>query len=47
MAMLFGGGAMNLAWVAALALAVAIEKLAPGGERIAVLLGAVLVAAGV
>ncbi len=43
MALLFAGGTMNPAWVAALALAVAIEKLAPGGERIAALLGVLLV----
>ncbi|MBL0421853.1 DUF2182 domain-containing protein [Ramlibacter sp. AW1] len=46
MALLFVGGAMNLAWVAALAVAVAIEKLAPHGDRIAALLGVVLIAAG-
>jgi predicted metal-binding membrane protein len=46
MALLFVGGAMNLAWVAALAVAVAIEKLAPGGERIAPALGVLLVGAG-
>lgn len=46
MALLFVGGAMNLAWVAALAVAVAVEKLAPGGERIARALGVLLIAAG-
>lgn len=46
MALLFVGGAMNLAWVAALSLAVAIEKLAPGGQRVATALGVVLVAGG-
>lgn len=46
MALLFVGGAMNLAWVAALSVAVAIEKIAPGGERIAAGLGALLIAAG-
>jgi len=46
MALLFVGGAMNLAWVAALSVAVAIEKTAPGGERIAALLGALLIGAG-
>lgn len=45
MALLFVGGAMNPAWVAALALAVAIEKLAPGGERIAATLGVLLIGA--
>ncbi len=47
MALLFVGGAMNLAWVAALAVAVAIEKLLPGGERLSHWLGAALIAAGV
>ncbi len=47
MALLFVGGAMNLAWVAALALAVAAEKLLPGGQRLAAWLGAALVCAGV
>lgn len=46
MALLFVGGAMNIAWVAALALAVAIEKTAPGGERLAGWLGLLLIAAG-
>lgn len=45
MALLFVGGAMNLAWVAALSLAVAIEKTAPGGERIAATLGVLLIVA--
>ena len=45
MALLFVGGAMNPAWVAALALAVAIEKTAPGGERIAAALGVLLIGA--
>lgn len=47
MALLFVGGAMNVPWVAALAVAVAIEKLAPFGDRIATLLGVGLIAAGV
>ncbi|NMM86842.1 hypothetical protein B2J88_21130 [Rhodococcus sp. SRB_17] len=46
MALLFVGGTMNLAWVAALAMAVAIEKLLPAGERLAALLGLGLGAAG-
>jgi predicted metal-binding membrane protein len=46
MGLLFVGGAMNLGWVAALSVAVAIEKLAPHGERIAAVLGVVLIAAG-
>jgi predicted metal-binding membrane protein len=47
MALLFVGGVMNLAWIAALSIAVAIEKLLPRGERLAALLGLVLIAAGV
>jgi predicted metal-binding membrane protein len=47
MALLFVGGVMNLPWIAALAIVVAIEKLAPRGERIAMVLGVVLIAAGV
>jgi predicted metal-binding membrane protein len=46
MALLFVGGVMNLAWVAALSIAVALEKLLPGGERIATVLGIALVAVG-
>jgi predicted metal-binding membrane protein len=46
MVLLFIGGAMNLAWVAALAIVVAIEKMAPRGERIAAALGLALIAAG-
>lgn len=45
MGLLFIGGMMNVAWVAALSIAVAIEKLAPGGERAATLLGVGLIAA--
>ena len=47
MALLFVGGVMNLAWIAALSIAVALEKLLPRGERLAALLGLVLIAAGV
>ena len=47
MILLFVGGIMNLAWVAALTLAVAIEKMLPRGERIAQFLGAGLILAGV
>ncbi|HMO44409.1 MAG TPA: DUF2182 domain-containing protein [Rubrivivax sp.] len=46
MALLFVGGVMNLAWVAALAIAAAIEKMAPQGERLARWLGLALLAAG-
>ena len=45
MALLFVGGAMNL-WIAGLSVAVAIEKLAPRGERLASALGLGLIAAG-
>ena len=38
---------MNLAWVAALTLGVAIEKMLPRGERIAHFLGVGLILAGV
>jgi predicted metal-binding membrane protein len=47
MALLFVGGVMNIAWIAALTIAVAIEKMAPRGERAAQVLGAALIAAGV
>ena len=46
MGLLFVGGVMNIAWVAALSVAVAIEKMAPRGEWVARILGAVLIAAG-
>ena len=46
MALLFVGGVMNLTWIAALSLAVAMEKMLPGGERIATALGIVLIAVG-
>lgn len=47
MVLLFVGGVMNLAWIAALSIAVAIEKLMPQGQRLAALLGLGLIAAGV
>ena len=47
MLLLFVGGVMNLAWVAALTLAVAIEKIVPRGELIAQFLGVGLILAGV
>ena len=47
MLLLFVGGVMNLAWVAALTLAVAIEKMHPRGERIAQFLGAGLILVGI
>ena len=46
MALLFVGGVMNLAWIVALALVVAIEKLVPYGDRLGQLLGVALIAAG-
>ena len=39
MALLFVGGAMNLLWIAALTLLVAMEKLAPKGDMLAKALG--------
>jgi predicted metal-binding membrane protein len=46
MALLFVGGVMNLAWVVGLAVIVALEKLAPRGERVALVAGVALVAWG-
>lgn len=46
MALLFVGGAMNLMWIAALTLLVAMEKLAPKGEILAKALGALMIGAG-
>ena len=46
MVLLFVGGVMNLAWIAALSVAVAIEKLAPRGEWLGAALGLGLIAAG-
>ena len=46
MALLFVGGVMNLAWVAALSIAVALEKLMPRGERVAAVLGVALIVVG-
>jgi predicted metal-binding membrane protein len=46
MALLFVGGVMNLWWVIALALYIAVEKLAPGGDRLARPFGILLVLAG-
>jgi predicted metal-binding membrane protein len=47
MGLLFVGGVMNLIWVAALTLLVAIEKLTPFGAAAAKTVGAILIAAGV
>jgi predicted metal-binding membrane protein len=46
MLLLFVGGVMNLIWIAALTLFVAIEKLAPFGERAAKAMAALLLAGG-
>jgi predicted metal-binding membrane protein len=46
MALLFVGGAMNLLWIAALTLLVAMEKLAPKGEIVAKALGVLMIGAG-
>ena len=46
MALLFVGGVMNIAWIAALSLAVAIEKMVPYGDKVAFVLGVGLIAAG-
>jgi predicted metal-binding membrane protein len=47
MALLFVGGVMNLAWIAAIALVVLAEKVGPRGRLIARLAGVGLVASGV
>jgi predicted metal-binding membrane protein len=47
MALLFAVGAMNLIWVAALAIVVLVEKLFPGGAWIARIGGLLLIAWGV
>lgn len=46
MALLFVGGVMNLAWIAALSLAVAAEKMAPRGAIVSRSLGILMIAAG-
>ena len=46
MALLFVGGVMNIWWIAAITLYVAVEKLAPGGRQVSRLMAAALVAAG-
>ena len=47
MALLFVGGVMNFAWIAALTLIVGVEKLMPGGEWLGRLAGLGLIAWGV
>jgi len=46
MALLFVGGIMNLWWILAITIYVGVEKLAPGGERVAKPLGVVLILGG-
>ncbi len=46
MALLFVGGAMNLLWIGALTLLVAMEKLAPKGDILAKGLGVLMIGAG-
>lgn len=46
MALLFVGGIMNIWWIVGIALYVAIEKLAPGGKRVAQVMAIVLIASG-
>jgi len=47
MALLFVAGVMNLLWVAAIAVAILVEKVVPRGDLVGRLAGVVLVAAGV
>jgi len=47
MILLFVGGVMNLAWVAALGAAVVVEKSHPAGAGIGRILGGILIAAGI
>jgi predicted metal-binding membrane protein len=47
MALLFVAGVMNLLWVAAIAVAVLVEKVVPHGDLVGRLAGVALVAAGV
>ena len=46
MALLFVGGVMNLYWIIGIAIYVAVEKVLPWGDRIAKVMGAVLVVWG-
>ena len=46
MALLFVGGVMNLAWIAALSIVVGVEKMAPHGGRFGKVLGGALIVAG-
>ena len=46
MALLFVGGVMNIWWIAAITVYVAVEKLAPGGKLVSRIMAAVLIMAG-
>jgi predicted metal-binding membrane protein len=46
MALLFAFGVMSLPWVALLAVAITVEKVAPAGDRVSKWLGAILLLAG-
>lgn len=47
MALLFVGGVMNIWWIAAITIYVAVEKLAPGGRIVSRIMAAALVVSGV
>jgi predicted metal-binding membrane protein len=47
MGLLFFGGVMNLLWVAAIAVFVLLEKIAPGGQMLGRVAGAILALAGI
>lgn len=47
MMLLFVGGIMNIWWIAAITLYVAIEKLAPGGKRVSQIMAGLLMIAGI
>ena len=47
MALLFVGGTMNLVWIAGLTLLVLVEKILPGGGRIARGVGLAMIGAGI
>jgi predicted metal-binding membrane protein len=46
MALLFAGGIMNLVWIAGLTAVVIAEKMLPGGRQFSIVLGGLLVSAG-
>jgi predicted metal-binding membrane protein len=46
MGLLFVAGVMNLLWVAAITVFILVEKVAPGGEWVGRIAGALLVVAG-